>query len=64
MEMGALSIKRTIGSLAILIRSETFEIISHQTSHSLMMLTMLEHVSTSSETIVAVFMQAMIVGHL
>ena len=54
--MGISSIKRAFGVVAILGGFEPFKIVSYQTSHSFMMLSVLKHVSTTGKTVMTILM--------
>ena len=64
MEVGAVAIVRALIILAILIRSESLEVISYQPCHTFVMLAVLEHVGSTRKPVVTVFVQAVVMGYL
>jgi len=54
MKMGIVAIKRTFWTLAVLSGLKPLEIVAYETSYSLMMLSMLKHVGSTSETVMTI----------
>ena len=63
-EMCAVAIVSALATLAVLNCFVTLEIVPDETGNSLMMLAVFEHVSPASKAVIAIFVQAVIMGDL
>ena len=63
-EVSTVSIVSTIGIVTVLSSFKPLEIVTDESSHPLVMLPVFEHVRSPGKSVVAILVQAMVVGNL